>query len=226
MERFNEAATFAARLGFEAGFSPSQASTSCAYREIRDRFGLSAQMAVRAIGKAVECFKRDKTGCPSFKPRSAICYDNRILGFKGLDKVSLWTLAGPDGPRPGLRPVPERAVRPYKGQVDLVYQGGQFYLYCAWRCPMIGLVGTVWGMIMSFQEIATAAGAQPRPEKVAEGISTALFITLEGITLSVPAIFFFAFFRNRISQMTTEANKVADRTINSLVVAAKTSKTA
>ena len=45
---------------------------------------------------------------------------------------------------------------------------------------MIGLVGTIWGMIMSFQEIATAAGAQPRPEKVAEGISTALFITLEG----------------------------------------------
>ena len=46
--------------------------------------------------------------------------------------------------------------------------------------PMIGLVGTIWGMIMSFQEIATAAGAQPKPEKVAEGISTALFITLEG----------------------------------------------
>jgi biopolymer transport protein ExbB len=92
--------------------------------------------------------------------------------------------------------------------------------------PMIGLVGTVWGMILSFQEIATAAGAQPRPEKVAEGISTALFITLEGITLSVPAIFFFAFFRNRISQMTVEANRVADRTINSLVAAAKAAKTA
>ena len=92
--------------------------------------------------------------------------------------------------------------------------------------PMIGLVGTVWGMIMSFQTIATAGGEQPRPEKVAEGISTALFITLEGITLSVPAIFFFAFFRNRISQMTMEANKVADRTISSLVAAAKTSKSA
>lgn len=92
--------------------------------------------------------------------------------------------------------------------------------------PMIGLVGTVWGMILSFQEIATAAGAQPRPEKVAEGISTALFITLEGITLSVPAIFFFAYFRNRVSQMTTEANKVADRTISSLVAAAKSTKTA
>ena len=92
--------------------------------------------------------------------------------------------------------------------------------------PMIGLVGTIWGMIMSFQEIATAAGAQPRPEKVAEGISTALFITLEGVSLSVPAIFFFAFFRNRIAQMTMEATRVADRTINSLVAAAKAAKTA
>jgi biopolymer transport protein ExbB len=53
-----------------------------------------------------------------------------------------------------------------------------------------------------------------------------LFITLEGITLSVPAIFFFAFFRNRISQMTMEATRVADRTINSLVAAAKTSRPA
>ena len=90
--------------------------------------------------------------------------------------------------------------------------------------PMIGLVGTIWGMILSFQEIATAAGAQPRPEKVAEGISTALFITLEGVSLAVPAIFFFAFFRNRIAQMTMEATRVADRTINSLVAAAKAAK--
>ena len=92
--------------------------------------------------------------------------------------------------------------------------------------PMIGLVGTIWGMIMSFQEIATAAGSQPKPEKVAEGISTALFITLEGVSLSVPAIFFFAFFRNRIALMTMEATQVADRTINSLVAAAKQAKTA
>ncbi|MFI5454386.1 MAG: MotA/TolQ/ExbB proton channel family protein [Isosphaerales bacterium] len=90
--------------------------------------------------------------------------------------------------------------------------------------PMIGLVGTIQGMIMSFQEIATAAGAQPKPEKVAEGISKALFITLEGVSLSVPAIFFFAFFRNRIAQMTMEATRVADRTINSLVAAAKSVK--
>ena len=87
--------------------------------------------------------------------------------------------------------------------------------------PMIGLVGTIWGMIQSFQEIANAGGSQPKSDKVAEGISTALFITLEGVTLAVPAIFFFAFFRNRIAMMTLEATKVADRTINAFYTAAK-----
>ena len=135
MERFNEAATFAARAGFDAGVFSQPSIHALAYREIRDRFGLSAQMAVRAIGKAVECFKRDKSRCPVFKPRSAICYDQRILSFKGLDKVSLWTMSG----RMILPLVygeyqSERFDR-MKGQVDLVYRGGKFYLYCTVEMP-------------------------------------------------------------------------------------------
>ena len=90
--------------------------------------------------------------------------------------------------------------------------------------PLIGLVGTLIGMIMSFQEIAMAAGAQPRPDKVAEGISTALVITLLGISLSVPAIFFFNLFRNRMAMMRMESTRVADRVISALVTAAKTAK--
>lgn len=90
--------------------------------------------------------------------------------------------------------------------------------------PLIGLVGTLIGMIMSFQEIAMASGAQPRPDKVAEGISTALVITLLGISLSVPAIFFFNLFRNRMAMMRMESTRVADRVINALVTAAKAAK--
>ena len=86
--------------------------------------------------------------------------------------------------------------------------------------PMIGLVGTIWGMIRSFQVIATAGG-QPQSDKVAEGISTALFITLEGVALAVPAIFFFAFFRNRIALIAMESTKVAERTISAFWNAAK-----
>lgn len=87
--------------------------------------------------------------------------------------------------------------------------------------PMIGLVGTVWGMIQSFQKIAFSGGTQVRADQVASGIATALFITLEGVSLSVPAIFFFAFFRNRIALISMEATKVADRTIAAFWTAAK-----
>lgn len=135
MERFNEAATFAARLGFDHGVFSQPSIHKLAYREIRDRFGLSAQMAVRAIGKAVECFKRDKSRCPVFKLHGAVTYDERILGFKGLDKVSLWALGG----RMVLPLVygeyqRERFDR-IKGQCDLVYRGGKFSLYATVDLP-------------------------------------------------------------------------------------------
>ena len=54
--------------------------------------------------------------------------------------------------------------------------------------PMIGLVGTVYGMILSFRVIATA-GSSPQASQLAAGISTALFATLEGIAISIPAIY-------------------------------------
>jgi biopolymer transport protein ExbB len=75
--------------------------------------------------------------------------------------------------------------------------------------PMIGLVGTVYGMIISFQVIATA-GSSPQASALAAGISTALFATLEGIALSIPAIYFYAIFRNRIARLSLEVAMTAD----------------
>ncbi len=136
MERVNQAATLAARVGFDAGVFSQTSIHKLAYREIRDRFGLSAQMAVRAIGKAVECFRRDKKVCPVFKPHGAITYDERIMGFKGLDRVSLWAF-------PESRVIVPLIYGEYqkerfdriKGQADLVHRKGKFYLYCTVDLP-------------------------------------------------------------------------------------------
>ena len=136
MERANEAATFAARLGFAAQVFSQPSIHKLAYAEIRSRFGLSAQVAVRAIGKAVECFARDKSKCPVFKPHGAITYDERIFGFKGIDKVSMWGL--PEGriivPLVYGEYQKDRFDR-IKGQADLVYRKGKFYLYCTVNLP-------------------------------------------------------------------------------------------
>ncbi|MDG3002494.1 MotA/TolQ/ExbB proton channel family protein [Paludisphaera mucosa] len=75
--------------------------------------------------------------------------------------------------------------------------------------PMIGLVGTVYGMIKAFRVIATK-GTAPQASLLAEGISTALFATLEGIAISIPAIYFYALFRNRIARMSLEAEMAAE----------------
>jgi biopolymer transport protein ExbB len=75
--------------------------------------------------------------------------------------------------------------------------------------PMIGLVGTVTGMIMSFMELSQP-GKTPNPQRLADGISHALVITLLGIALAVPAIFCHAFFRNRLTRISMDTANIAD----------------
>jgi biopolymer transport protein ExbB len=74
--------------------------------------------------------------------------------------------------------------------------------------PMLGLVGTVYGMILSFMELGR--GGTPSPAKLADGISHALVVTLLGVALSVPAIFFHAFFRNRLIRIAMDTSNIAD----------------
>ncbi|MEW4487390.1 MotA/TolQ/ExbB proton channel family protein [Thalassoglobus sp. JC818] len=75
--------------------------------------------------------------------------------------------------------------------------------------PMIGLMGTVWGMIQSFREISTAATA-PKPKDLADGISTALFTTLEGLVVAIPAIIAYGLLRNRVSRLLLEVGRVSE----------------
>lgn len=75
--------------------------------------------------------------------------------------------------------------------------------------PMLGLLGTVYGMIQSFQAIATT-GAAPDASRLASGIGTALFATLLGIAVAVPAIASYAFFRNRIARLSLDVEMAAE----------------
>lgn len=74
--------------------------------------------------------------------------------------------------------------------------------------PLIGLVGTVFGMIQSFMSLG--AGGPPNPAELSKGISAALSITFIGIAIAIPAIFFNAFFRNRIIKVSMDTGHIAD----------------
>lgn len=75
--------------------------------------------------------------------------------------------------------------------------------------PMIGLLGTVYGMIESFRVIANSP-TQPKPSELAEGISTALFTTLEGLIVAIPAMIAYSILRNRMNRLVLEVGIVSE----------------
>ena len=74
--------------------------------------------------------------------------------------------------------------------------------------PMLGLLGTVWGMIQAFLEFE--AKANPQVAELAPGIYKALVTTLLGLGVAVPAIAAFGIFRNRIDELVAEASLLAE----------------
>ena len=135
MRAVNAAATFAANLAFDAKAFSQPSVHDLAYYEIRKRFGLGAQLAVRAIGKAVECFARDKKSCPVFRQDGAITYDERNMSFKGVDKVSLATLAGRQKIAMVYGEYQRERFDRIKGQCDLIYRDGKFFLFATIDLP-------------------------------------------------------------------------------------------
>lgn len=80
--------------------------------------------------------------------------------------------------------------------------------------PMIGLLGTVSGMIGAFQKIGT--GGMGKPELLAGNIGEALITTATGLIIAVPAIFAFFIFRNNLSRIVRDAEGEYSLLIDSL----------
>lgn len=73
--------------------------------------------------------------------------------------------------------------------------------------PMLGLMGTVRGMIGAFAQLASS-GAQPSPAQLSGNIQLALVTTFEGLLVAVPALFAYSLFRNHLARAVTEADMV------------------
>jgi biopolymer transport protein ExbB len=87
--------------------------------------------------------------------------------------------------------------------------------------PMVGLLGTVWGLIKMFFAIV-AAGGIPDPGKLADSLGTKLVCTLLGLCIAIPALGVYGAMRNRIDTMTAEAQAVGRDMLGILRRAKKT----
>jgi len=85
--------------------------------------------------------------------------------------------------------------------------------------PMVGLFGTVYGMIRAFN-ILGISGGQPPPGQLAESISVALVTTFWGLLVAIPALFLAGFFRTRIEGFACEAAVEAEALLERITEAA------
>src|SRR5205085_6915183 len=81
--------------------------------------------------------------------------------------------------------------------------------------PLIGLAGTVWGMILAFTTLGQAGG-QAGPADLSLGISKALFHTLLGLCLAIPCLMVFGFYRSLVDRHCTRAMVIASEIVEKL----------
>jgi len=78
--------------------------------------------------------------------------------------------------------------------------------------PMLGLLGTVTGMLRCFNAISQIRGTV-EPQMLAQGIFEALVTTVEGLIVGIPALYLYTIFRNRVDEYTGQASLVAEELV-------------
>jgi IS605 OrfB family transposase len=134
-QRFNQAANWVAGELFARTLTNKRQAQKLVYRELRDRFALTAQMAILVIHRVCEAYKRDTTIRPRFRNDAAITYDPRVMRFLGLEKVNLWTLAGRLAIPILIGPYHTERIGYPKKQADLLRRDGKWFLFLTVEVP-------------------------------------------------------------------------------------------
>ncbi len=135
MHAFNAACDYIAEQAFESQVANKFELQKMAYGELRTTYHLPAQLAIRAISKTTDVYKRDKSIKPTFRPEGAIVYDERVMSFKGIDTVSLLTISGRVLVPFRFGAYQQSRMDAIKGQADLIHRKGQFYLAVTLEVP-------------------------------------------------------------------------------------------
>jgi len=81
--------------------------------------------------------------------------------------------------------------------------------------PLLGLLGTTWGMLMSFDKLARA-GAMGNSQQLAAGIALALVTTAAGIAIAIPAILLYMYYGGRVDALVMEMDALSQRLVASI----------
>jgi len=158
LETANAACDYISQVAWEMQTFGKFALQKLCYQHVRETFGLSAQMVIRALAKVGDAYKLDKQTKRTFRPLASIAYDDRILSWNLHEpSVSIWTLDG----RLSIPFVAgERQMHLLQtrmGETDLVYHRGSWYLLaiCEVQEPDLQDVDDVLGIDLGVTNIAT-----------------------------------------------------------------------
>jgi IS605 OrfB family transposase len=158
LETANAACDYISRQAWRARVFRQFSLHKLVYYDVRERFGLSAQVTVRCIAKVADAYKLDRRTRRSFRRDGAIAYDSRILRWKRDEQaVSIWTMDGRQtipfacGERQG------ELLRGQKGESDLALVDGVFYLLatCQVEAPEAAEWEEALGVDLGLVNIAT-----------------------------------------------------------------------
>lgn len=110
----------------------------------------------------------------------------------------------------------EDAIAEFTVKENRPYMAWISYLsVLAQASPMLGLLGTVVGMVKAFATLSTTGGADP--DALAGDISLALMTTMGGLIVAIPSVFAYYFFRNQLAKVVAACHEAAAEMIDAAI---------
>ena len=134
-KKFNEACNFVSKIAWDNKIYNKIFLQRLVYYDIRNKFGLSAQLTIRVIAKVVDTYLTDRSVFHEFREYGSIVYDQRVMSFKSMDEVSLNTIKGRIRIPITIGKYGEIPFNRMRGQCDLVRRHQLFYLMVSVDVP-------------------------------------------------------------------------------------------
>jgi IS605 OrfB family transposase len=173
LETANAACDSISQVAFSAQTFRQFAIHKLTYQAARETFHLAAQLTVRCIAKVAHAYKLDRKSLRSFAPHGAIAYDDRILSFALPDSlISIWTLDGRQAIPFVCGERQRRLLEHQRGESDLVFAHGSWYLFaaCEVETPELFETDSVLGIDLGVTNIATDSDGEIHSGKAIKNV--------------------------------------------------------
>jgi putative transposase len=157
LERCNDACNWLSAQAWEAKVFRQYDLHKLCYHDLRAKFEITAQVAVRCIAKVADAYKVDQKTQRTFRKHAAQPYDDRILRFCADDAVSIWLVAGRNKVSYACGDHQRKLLEHRKGEVDLMLVRGKWYLaaVCDFDDPKLLTPSGILGVDLGVVNIAT-----------------------------------------------------------------------